>query len=98
MAKSLISHSGTLEFAKRYYWHGVDCSPIAFKEVIAAITSLSALQEFINKYALTLVAAYDIRGMGYRLKGQMHRAYVSQKKRIVVMLVELTYGVRPMDE
>jgi len=40
--KSLISERHTtLEFAKRYYCRGVDCSPVSFKELNEARLNIS---------------------------------------------------------
>jgi hypothetical protein len=51
-AKSLVSRTGTLEFAKRYFHRGVDCSPISLKELGSAIFSGNAMLEFGRKYNL----------------------------------------------
>lgn len=51
-AKSLVSRQGTLEFAKRYFHRGVDCSPISLKELGSAIFSGTAMLEFGRKYGL----------------------------------------------
>jgi len=50
--KSLVSRKGVLEFAKRFIVQGVDCSPVPFKEMVAALSAFEQSTEFIRKYAL----------------------------------------------
>lgn len=52
LAKSLISRKGVLEFAKRFLVRGVDCSPVPFKEMVAALHAFEQSTEFIRKYEL----------------------------------------------
>lgn len=53
-SKSLVSRKGALEFAKRFWLKGVDCSPVPFKEMVAALHSFESSTEFIRKYNLGL--------------------------------------------
>jgi hypothetical protein len=50
--KSLVSRKGVLEFAKRFIVQGVDCSPVPFKEMVAALSAFEQSTEFVRKYAL----------------------------------------------
>lgn len=52
LAKSLVSRKGVLEFAKRFIVEGVDCSPVPFKEMVAALHAFEESAEFIRKYGL----------------------------------------------
>lgn len=52
LAKSLVSRKGVLEFAKRFIVHKQDCSPVPFKEMVAALASFEQSTEFIRKYEL----------------------------------------------
>lgn len=52
LAKSLISRRGVLEFAKRFLVRGADCSPVPFKEMVAALHAFESSTEFIRKYEL----------------------------------------------
>jgi len=65
--KSLVSRKGGLEFAKRFYLSGTDCSPLPYKEFMAARSSLVALVEFQRKYSLRVSKLLDIRGLGFRV-------------------------------
>jgi len=54
LSKSLISERHTtLEFAKRYYCRGVDCSPVSFKELNEARQNISVWQELGRKFSLS---------------------------------------------
>ena len=62
VAKSLISRNGVLEFAKRFVRQGVDCSPVPFKEVVAALHAFEQSVEFIRKYELGMAAITRVVG------------------------------------
>jgi hypothetical protein len=55
--KSLVSRKGVLEFAKRYYVGGEDCSPVPFKEVVAALHDFECSTEFVVKYNLSAASS-----------------------------------------
>jgi len=68
LAKSVISPSGgSLEFAKRTFYKGIDVSPIAFSEYRAATMSTSAAVEFCRKYRLTFSKLLQAFGWGWRV-------------------------------
>lgn len=90
LAKSLVSHKGTLEFAKRFLYQGHDCSPVPFKEFFAARGSIAALIEFGTKYCLRLSQLLDIRGKGYRVKGLLMKSLTKlpiKVRNLVVMVM-----------
>lgn len=49
IAKSLVSRSGHLEFAKRFLHSGENIGPLPYSEVIAACGSISAKVELVRK-------------------------------------------------
>jgi hypothetical protein len=71
LAKSLVSHKETLEFAKRYIFQGKDCSPIPLKEYFSARGSISGLIQFGRKFNLKLSQLLDIREKGFRVKSRL---------------------------
>jgi len=71
LAKSLISRKGVLEFAKRFYVQGVDCSPVPFKEMVAALNDFESSAEFITKYKLGARSIAAFIGYGYRVRGRL---------------------------
>jgi len=70
-AKSLVSRKGALEFAKRYFITGQDCSTVALREVAASILSMTAGLEFVRKYGLSLGRYLSVCGYGYRVKSRL---------------------------
>jgi hypothetical protein len=94
LEKSLVSRNGTLEFAKRFYYKGEDCSPLPYKEYMSARGSLSALTEFGEKYSLRLAVMLKILGYGYRVTGSMHKLFrlMPRKPRNLVI-----YALHPAD-
>lgn len=70
-AKSLVSRKGALEFAKRYFILGVDCSTVALREVAASIISMTAGLEFVRKYGLGIGRYLSVCGYGYRVKARL---------------------------
>jgi hypothetical protein len=71
VAKSLVSSNGTLEFAKRFYCQGVDCSPVPFKEIVAALHNFESSTELITKYQLGARSIAALLGYGYRVRGRL---------------------------
>lgn len=92
LAKSLISNRRSLEFAKRFFWHGIDCSPISLRELIAAQLNLSAMRLLRDKLSLRVASVLDLKGYGYRMKGAMERRFEGLRRRLVVLLVEMAYS------
>lgn len=75
LAKSLISKQRSLEFAKRFVWRGVDCSPVSFKELAAAKSSFTSLEAFMVKFRLSLSTLFRIQGKGYKVIGGLERDF-----------------------
>lgn len=73
--KSLVSRNGVLEFAKRYYVQGVDCSPVPFKEMVAAITAFEQSTMYIQKYAMGARSIAAFIGYGYRIRGRLSATF-----------------------
>jgi hypothetical protein len=71
LAKSLVSRKGALEFAKRYFVNGVDCSPVALKEVAAVKMNPTFAGAFGIKYQLSFARMISIFGFGYRVKARL---------------------------
>lgn len=69
--KSLVSRKGVLEFAKRFYVKTVDCSPVPFAELVAAIRDFESCANFILKYKLGLRSIAAVGGWGYRVRGRL---------------------------
>jgi hypothetical protein len=49
LAKSLVSNTSSLEFAKRTWVAGRDVTPVSLAEMLVALRSLGALGELVNK-------------------------------------------------
>jgi hypothetical protein len=49
LAKSLVSNTSSLEFAKRTWVGGRDVTPVSLAEMLVALRSLGALGELVNK-------------------------------------------------
>lgn len=67
LAKSLVSRKGALEFAKRFYVNGVDCSPLPYKEYVAARSSIQSGLELKRKWNLSFPQLVRARGYGFRV-------------------------------
>jgi len=77
LAKSLVSKKGALEFAKKYFLNGDDCSPVALKEVAAAVGNPTFGVSFMGKYELSLPQMLSVLGYGYRIKSRL-TGYLSE--------------------
>lgn len=71
LAKSLVSKKGALEFAKRFFILGEDCSPVALKEVAAAISNPTFGVAFMKKFELMIPTMLSVLGFGYRVKARL---------------------------
>lgn len=81
--KSIMSpNSLCLEFAKRTIFKGKDVSPIPFREVIAASTSVASALELSTKYSLTLPTLLKVFGYGFRVLGSLDRPIVLQNAKV----------------
>jgi hypothetical protein len=87
LEKSLVSRKGSLEFAKRYFLNGEDCSPVPFKELFAARGSISSLLQFGEKYYLKLSGLMSIMGWGYRAKSSVMSSFIKMSPRIRNLLL-----------
>lgn len=87
--KSIVSRNGSAEFAKRYIWKGVDCSPIPLKEAGIARTSLAALAEFIQRHAPTvrLGTFLSFLGKGYRAKSRSGSSFLAMGRSTALPLI-----------
>lgn len=89
--KSLLSPKRlVMEFAKRYIVDGFDCSPLAFKEVIATKTTNALGGEFMKKNSLSFVSYVKFLGYGYKVLGGIEKPILSLNRRIAALLVYLT--------
>jgi len=87
LEKSLVSRNGTLEFAKRYFLNGEDCSPVPFKELFAARGNISSLLQFGEKYLLRIAGLMSIMGWGYRAKSSVTSSFTKMAPRIRNLLL-----------
>jgi hypothetical protein len=74
-AKSLVSCTSSLEFAKRTFIRGQDCSPISLAEVMVARCNLGSLGELVAKNmkfgAIRFSSVAHFLGFGYRNLAQL---------------------------
>jgi hypothetical protein len=83
--KSLVSRRGVLEFAKRYYAFGQDCSPVPFKEVVAAIHDFECSTQFVEKYKLDASSSAGLLGLGYRVRGHLSATFDKINKKLATL-------------
>lgn len=97
LAKSLIGNG--FEFAKRYYYQGEDCSPIAFKELDIASRSFSNGIELAKRHSLTIGAFLSLMGIGPFAKTRIYNDFskMSMRLRNYLMVYYSPNGVVPME-
>lgn len=98
-AKSLVSHNGCLEFAKRFFVNQVDCSPVPLKELGAAKQSLGAMLEYARRYNLSIASVLDLVNFGFRGKGNLPKKVdkMTERLRRFVVSYYSPWGVQPLD-
>lgn len=77
LEKSLISHNGCCEFAKRFIYKshvdgGVDVSPVSTANLILAYSSLAA--STFESLGCSFTASFRLRGAGYRTLAKVDRS------------------------
>jgi hypothetical protein len=82
IAKSLVSRNGVLEFAKRFFVGGKDCSAVSLKEVLTAVFDIQTKLELGRKYKLSLPSLMSISGWGFRAKAALTRHPSAQSKQV----------------
>lgn len=80
--KSLVSHLGALEFAKKYMVNGTNLSPVPFKEVSVALKMFNGMSELVRKHELKLTTVARLYGHGYRVLGKMSTKLNALPKRL----------------
>nr|UJQ92498.1 MAG: putative RNA-dependent RNA polymerase [Mitoviridae sp.] len=104
LAKSLQSTNGSFEFAKRFYYKGVDCSPTSVREFWQALKSLPAFSELITRVKLQnpdlrLCDAVRAAKYGYHSVEKFTRRTVSLgNTRLANLLVTLTLPGGPFEQ
>jgi len=75
LAKSLVSSTGSLEFAKRTWIRGRQASPVSLAELIVALCHLGALDQLVRKCGtfinLRVSAVARFAGFGYKNLGRL---------------------------
>jgi len=75
LAKSMVSTSGSLEFAKRTYIRGRNCSPVSLAELLVALCHLGALDQLVRKCetfgTLRVSSVARFAGFGYKNLGRL---------------------------
>lgn len=91
--KSLVSNNLTLEFAKRFYYKGMDVSPISIKEFQVACSNASILAELVSKISIfrevRLADIMKSMGWGYRAIGSLSKTLDSLSLRVRRLMVLL---------
>jgi len=89
LAKSLVSDSKTVEFAKKFFTPE-EATPIPFRELLVAERNSSVLLEFARKHKLSIPAILQLMGFGYRVRGDLHKPLIKLGRRVATCLLALT--------
>lgn len=82
LAKSQVSKKGNAqEFAKRFYYHGVDCSPVAQFDELATRFSFGSAVDVAKSRGLSLAAFISILGFGFRAKACLQTSVLKLPRR-----------------
>lgn len=94
LEKSILQARGTCEFAKRFIFKGVNCSPLSFMAYGIAQSNLSVLDMLVLSAkelnpSLTLKAVLRFSGAGYKVLSRLP-AVMDTKNRFCALLLFLT--------
>lgn len=90
MSKSLLSYSGSFEFAKRFIFKSEAIPVVSFKEIDASMVSLDALLMLLNRFAgdkWRLSALFKILGFGYNTLARLSAKIAKLSLRAKLLLV-----------
>jgi len=101
LAKSMVSASGSLEFAKRTWISGREATPISLAELLVALCHLGALEQLVKKCSmyvtLRMSSVARFAGFGYRNLAQLPVAFsVGNRQGRLLSYLTRPGGVWPM--
>jgi hypothetical protein len=101
LAKSMVSASGSLEFAKRTWISGREASPIPLAELVVALCHLGALEQLVRKCSayvtLRMSSVARFAGFGYRNLAQLPVAFsVGNRQGRLLSYLTRPGGIWPM--
>jgi len=95
LAKSVLSPSGKgMEFAKKYFYQGVNISPTPLSEFASSLVSIPALIEYGKNYQLSFSQLMKVAGFGYRVIGGLNKPILKQNLKIRYLVLS-TYLADP---
>lgn len=100
-SKSLLSHLGTtMEFAKKTIVNGVDCSPIAFKELYAATRNIGAFNELRVKTKISFPASLQALGVGWKVRSWLNKPLgkLPARIRLLILAANLPVDIGGVDQ
>jgi len=94
MSKSLVSLTGSFEFAKRFIVKSEDLSPLSFRELDASMLSLDALKlmclRFAGERGMKLSNLFRCLGFGFRALAHLAGPISKMSFRLKCAIVWLT--------
>lgn len=97
LAKSIVSLDGLgLEFAKKTFLKGQDCSPVPLKELSSAHRNFSSLRSFAEKYSLDTLQILRFLGYGYRVDPTKFSSRVMRILRIIYSIPRTPQELREL--
>jgi len=92
LVKSVVSYD-SFEFAKRFYTKGVNLSPVSFKELDLAGSSIEGLILLYSKFAShpsRIAPIVRLRGYGYRTLGSLTKRLDELPRHLRFLIVFIT--------
>lgn len=74
ISKSLLSPKGAIEFAKRFYTHRGNCSPVSIGELFVSKVNFSVMANWKRKYSkMRLADLFYIMGYKHKITGSTNK-------------------------
>lgn len=90
LAKSLVSDSGVMEFAKKFYSLSHVMTPVPIRELLVAEVSFPVHLNLIRKYQIRLADLLSLMGYRHKVLGSIHNRFALLPKKVRTLL--LTYS------
>lgn len=90
LAKSLVSDSGVMEFAKKFYSLSHVMTPVPIRELLVAEVSFPVYLNLIRKYQIRLADLLSLSGYRHRVLGSLHNRFALLPKKVRTLLISYT--------
>lgn len=97
LAKSLLSPVGALEFAKRFFSRGQNCSPVSIGEILVSHKNFATMSGWPRKRKIRISDLFSVMGYRHKVCGSLQARLYSlpPKVRNMIIVLRSPWGAIP---